>query len=101
MISPPLAAIATTPGISFASHFWRNRLSISDLVCMGVDTSRLLFWRAAILLPRLASGKHAPVAWPGGRDFVIGLIAAAPLGGTARLICNTSPQLAVDELQGR
>ena len=36
MVSLPVAAIATTPGISFASHFWRSNWSIWALLCMGV-----------------------------------------------------------------
>src|SRR5215470_4851632 len=71
MVSLPVAAIATTPGISFASHFWRSNWSISDLVCMGVASAGLLLWRAVILLPSKLSGKRRDGRRTRCRDFVM------------------------------
>src|SRR5262249_3578842 len=46
-----------------------------------------------------ASGRESRV--PYGRDFVIERGCAGAPGRATRPICNTSPQLAVDELQDR
>src|ERR1700754_3019970 len=99
MVSLPLAAIATTPGISFASHFWRNSWSISDLVCIG---GRLLkiFCLERDDPPPAQNVRQA--ARPPQDEVSRFRDCAAPDGaGAARPSSNSSSQSAVDEFQDR